>query len=525
MSRTRANCSFQPVDKECAKFLLLNPPDLSNMDDLNKTIDKQIKDVNDLIFSYLQYARMVFPRMYGFELPNPVCCATGLHFYIRHKLQRLQKHYQTASESFYAKAASMASQMVFFLNDCKSYGFSATCLLDDFVMHIEEMKLKDPTIKKCLDKMKALDSYGHLSLKKTKYQMVSLPEISHFLKSHEATADASIEFSPYSVFDDYLCCFAYCSGNISLFQEFLAQSSLIKKTDITGKRQPPKLRNKPRRNTNYSILFGDDTLSSAQKSSKTDNSPLKTLEHLEASNSTMPTIELKSINTFFKSISNIIHPQSEKQSVMLRSSALRVLFDLIYITHYPSFIVQNNFEEFYKRTNIIRCLSPKELNIPLNLVMPSLFEMPFFSLETQSQYIHQAISFVTVMQFYTCPIDMIYCVLRSLKCVENFVQSCVINKKLGQFSGMIDPNQKAGMSNFISFDDLFSLFWPIITICPLSTPLSLSYILETVSGLPISSSLDFARMIFTSAISYCLEFKTSDIHDSEFSQEDPLLIG
>jgi hypothetical protein len=63
----------------------------------------------------------------------------------------------------------------------------------------------------------------------------------------------------------------------------------------------------------------------------------------------------------------------------------------------------------------------------------------------------------------------------------------------------------------MSFDDLFSLFWPTLAMRPPSNAVALAALLNAMINIELSPPFQFARTIFMSAVEYTTKVKEQDV--------------
>ena len=204
-------------------------------------------------------------------------------------------------------------------------------------------------------------------------------------------------------------------------------------------------------------------------------------------NSMIPTensLIVSSLNDFLHSVSANLEPQSDSEYLAISSVAIRYYFS--YLSYPPAPI--ESFNEFCSKCQQIISMTPTELAVTDFLIKPGYEDMPFTEMALSDSNIQKAAEYLEEIQFYTTPIDISNLIYLAMKSIEQFA------------------NANSGTSS-LSFDDLFSIFYPIFAMRPATNCQAVSDFLSGMQGFIFSPTFDFTRMVYTSAVSYIKKFK------------------
>lgn len=156
---------------------------------------------------------------------------------------------------------------------------------------------------------------------------------------------------------------------------------------------------------------------------------------------------------------------------------------------------------FENKCSLIRSTTPRILKISTSVIRKDLMDYPFTSLVKMSSDLQAASMNLQMIQFLTNPLDIIDLIYQAIKCIEKFVDNSSNDIKSGQVHK--DQSKKAiPKVNTMSFDDFFSLFWPLFALNPIGNCLTVASLLTSVTNYSISSPFDFVKLLYVSAVEY-----------------------
>ena len=205
-------------------------------------------------------------------------------------------------------------------------------------------------------------------------------------------------------------------------------------------------------------------------------------------------INMRDLDVIKKSFAMLFLPVGAAQRLVLTYAINRVFFDEIALVPGYFLFSEIGSEEFNKNCAILRKKTPVELEISPSLMKPEMMDVPFEDIVANSETLLESSRNLNSIHFITNPYDITYTAFKAIKLIDNFV---VDNKGL-------DKTQ-AGSSN-MSFDDVFSLFCPVMAIDPPKNCVSLADFFSRIDGLRFSSSLDFAKLLVSSSVDYIVNY-------------------
>ena len=194
------------------------------------------------------------------------------------------------------------------------------------------------------------------------------------------------------------------------------------------------------------------------------------------------TQDLSQLATTF---SVLLNPESKGQQTVVRSSVRRVCYEYVFF-HYEQILTSKNSVQFMKKCAEFSKRTPKSLDI--DKLFPDEYKnMEFSSIVDGSKDLADIANTVMNIQYMVSPYDISYVVYDSLN-------------KLQHIDGITNLKQ----NEMMCFDDLISFFAPVFAYSP---PVNAERISEYIANcrFPSTSSLDFGRMIFISAVSLIID--------------------
>ena len=212
-------------------------------------------------------------------------------------------------------------------------------------------------------------------------------------------------------------------------------------------------------------------------------------------NTSKKLINMRDLDVIKKSFAMLFQPKNAAQRLVLTYAINRVFFDEIALVPGYFLFSEIGSEEFNRKCAILKKKTPVELEISPSLMKPEMMDKPFDEIVENSEQLLESSRNLNSIHFITNPYDITYTAFKAIKLIDNFV---VNNKGL-------DPG-KAGSSN-MSFDDVFSLFCPVMAIDPPKNCVSLADFFSRIDGLSFSSSLDFAKLLVSSSVDYIVGYE------------------
>lgn len=201
-------------------------------------------------------------------------------------------------------------------------------------------------------------------------------------------------------------------------------------------------------------------------------------------------INIRDLDHITKSFNMLFQPKNINEKIVINFAITRYFFDALSIV--PGFFLYSNDESpvFTEKCASLRKKTPTQLGIHPSLMKPEMMEVPFEDIVKDSKYLNESSQYLNSLHFYTNPFDIAFTAFNAVKAIDNFVLG---NKQ-------IDESSPEGSS--MSFDDVFSLFCPVLAIDPPKNCMSLAKFYSKIDGLVFSSALDFAKLLILSSVDY-----------------------
>ena len=207
-------------------------------------------------------------------------------------------------------------------------------------------------------------------------------------------------------------------------------------------------------------------------------------------------IDMKDVSQVNNSFNMLFLPKNSKEKLVMHFAIVRVLFNEISLV--PNFFLfsDEGSEPFFSKAAILRKKTAKELLIADSLLKPEMIDLPFEDIVKESKYLKEGSIMLNCLHFLTNPYDIVYETFKVLKKIDQFV---VENKRA------VTGDQKA--TSMMSFDDVFSIFCPLMAIDPPKNCVAMSSFMDNVVGLQFSTGLDFAKLVFSSSVRYIINLE------------------
>ena len=411
--------------------------------------DKVLDGLTDLMTCFIEKGkatRKEFDIDYDVDMHQ---MQPSFNFCLR-KLRKYLNAYCAFVDDFFLKAADHVSVLLAHITEMHKDGVVPYCLpVSDVEYHFVSLFEAVPFVASVVPKLRRLRAF--LNKYRFSVRMPSIP-IEHVraaMKESAAKVDVSTEFSAHGVYDDFLFCF------VQSRQDFLDEiDELVKDVISQGGKQLADFR-------------------------KVEGLVAKMVKSLK--------------------------PIAQKDIFVVRCGIVRIFFDRLYVLSGDYLRTEAMNGQFSASCEILRCMTPRQMNVSDYLLTPEVMDQPFDKTVENEELLRNAIKDIAVIQFYTNPLDVMACVLRTLKAIEKFVRSSTSAQ--GSESRVYD------VASQMSFDDFFPLFCFVFAADPPVNAHDVARLLSSAVGLITSSAMEFAKLFFTSAVEYI-----AHAEDEPFSQ-------
>lgn len=235
---------------------------------------------------------------------------------------------------------------------------------------------------------------------------------------------------------------------------------------------------------------------------------------------------VESLSKLFQKLDQRLQLKNQNQRIVLENGLSRVLFDLCYI-HDPTRITfAADSEKFFSNCSYIASFSPKALDVSAHLFTPQQMDTPMISLVREDPHIRDISSNLASLQFYTCPTDILHKLQSILTGMDDLARLKQLETKLGQFANMIEQDKvKQKKVQFMSFDDLMSIFFSILAVDPPRNAVALCEWLDAVPDVSVSQQLKYAKSAFIGAVQHIMQFTEEQLVKPDEDADDPLGIA
>ena len=224
--------------------------------------------------------------------------------------------------------------------------------------------------------------------------------------------------------------------------------------------------------------------------------------------------------SFYKKMCEFVEVEGKEEAIVFKSAIMREVFDRLYVRCFQFDPASD--DEIISRCSFAQWATPRGMKISPSLVGERHMDTPFSVLARNE--LHSVSDALISIQFCTSPNDMVYYCAKALQEIDNFVMSSKRQQKYGQFESMFDNK----ISTDLSFDDCFSILWPIFNISRPCGALQLSEFFKRIVGIKFSSTMEFSKMMIISVIDYSkgIDIKeiTKELEDKQdiLDIDDPL---
>ena len=351
------------------------------------------------------------------------------------KLVKYLVCYSTFVDDFFLKAAHQISLLIEELGKLKREGVYASCTASDVERHFTSIFEQHPFVVSIVPKIQRLRAFINRYRMSVRMPEVPIEHIRAAMKESAARADESIEYSAHGFYDDFLFCFVMSR------RDFLREIDELVRGVIDQ---------------------GNGELTDFRK-----------------------------VESLVAKMVRSLKPISKADVFVVRCGIVRIFFDRLYLISNNYLRARTCSSRFTEACETIRNLTPRAMGVSDYLMSPDMLDKPFLEILEKEEILQDALKNIQLIQFYTNPVDIMACVLRTLKSVEKFVRL-----------HMSDPEKDGNIASQMSFDDFFPMFCMIFSIDPPVNAYDVSHLLSSAVGLITSSAMEFAKMFFTSSVEY-----------------------
>lgn len=227
--------------------------------------------------------------------------------------------------------------------------------------------------------------------------------------------------------------------------------------------------------------------------------------------------------SFLTELSRGIPLTSQEEFIVLKCGVIRRTYELQYIRQNGNTVlsIPADNDQFIRKCILISTYSPRTLGISESLFTQKQIDTPMLSLAKLTPAISEISQDLHSLAFYSNPLDMMYVIVNVLLRLDSMARHNAMARKLGQFVKMVENENIKNGVNMMSFDDCFSLFFPILAINPPINALAICTVFETLPDITKSMTMKYSTASFVSAIHHILQFTEQQVEiTDEFSNED-----
>lgn len=409
-------------------------------------------DRTNLLFNKIYALSQNAPEcLFKFRLPNNEL-VTPEQIFISKKLTKLQSKYQGFYSDFYLAEASTLSQLICFIKDCKDSNTLVIFRCSEYRSFIDSKFNSSKERISLLHNILSLDNYALKIKDQTLYPQISEKQIHDGLVNFQTLIESKSDYCPYSEFDDIFYCYINSANLVPLFDEQVR--NIVKELNKT-------------------II------------SKNNNSTNKF---------NIPPIDFSGVGFIYEGLKSLINPTNPLQETVMKYTVIRFFFDRLYLA-FPYLNANVDKSQFYSRCIDIPQLDCASLKISDKILPPNSTNKKFIEI---SKYYKESLDLLSYIQFHTDPLTIAWLTAKSLHYIERATY---------ESNGTV----KRKKNELMAFDDIFSLFWPLICLYPIADPISPALLLKCITKISFPSGLDFARNLFVSAIDYIRELDINSL--------------
>jgi hypothetical protein len=416
-----------------------------------------------------------FTRRSSYRLPdelkvpaaiNPANSQPSLDYVLmRHR--KIAAKFELFTQGYFADAARIAFQLIQSMRERRERGIPLRSSSESFSEYFFGTYERLPFRKKMVFRLRSLKAYANHFAYSPRFPVIPMEHLKQAMRESSEKVIAAIEFVPHGFFDDFLSFFVRSNDqiHIELFDQIAAQ-----------------------------------------------------IAHKSRSNS----IDFSSLKEIVKSLVQLLRPAQQKEVIVVKTAVYRLFFDRFYLLC-PEFVGGTRQEKSFERVcQQMRWFTPRTMGVPEKMMRPEMLDISFVRLVAQNPLLHRAVQEFDFIAFLTNPIDIIEHVFNALKDIEEFARENSLARRFGQFVSMFDHGKLSTDAEKLSFDDFFPLFCLVFSMAWPTNARAIAEGLSKSVGLVTSSSLDFAKLFFTSVVEYVMTVNLADFERHDEDETDPL---
>jgi hypothetical protein len=407
-----------------------------------------------------------YTRRSGYRLANelkfpPMDEGWDLQPAIRWALQRqgrVCEKLEFFTRSYFRDATNFTLQLLQLMHERRESGAPVELLKEDLNSYFVNTHQNQRVRQKRLFRVVSLKFHVDKFLRSPRFPEIPVQHLRQaMLESSKKVIDV-IEFGPHGFFDDFLSFFV-------------------------------------RSHPTFNLKFFDEAVEGiAQKSeSVIDFSPVK---HLVAA------------------LVQLLAPKHPREVIVIKNGVYRIFFDRFYLVDSRFIGARSTEPDFLTICERMQRFTPAVMAVSENMLLPEMMNVPFTTLVDQHALLQAAVAELKVLPFTTNPVDMMAHVYNTLKGLEDFARENDLAR--AQVAPSAENSKGAPVrSDGLAFDDFFPLFCLVLAAAAPSNAQGIADGFSRVTGLLISSSLDFSKLFFVSVIEYLAKVNLADFEQGQ----------
>ena len=410
--------------------------------------DHQLDELTEVMTSFIEKSKTLKKEL-GVDRLDIHQMQPSVNFCAR-KLTKYLDIYCSYANDFFLKAANHVSLVIAHITEMQKSNVTVYCLpASDVEFHFVSLFEAVPFVTQISSKIRRLRAFVNKYKYSVRLPVVPIEHMQAAMKESASRADVSTEFSVYGVYDDFMFCYVYSR------QDFLAEIDELVKDII--------------------------------------------------SQGTKQLTDFRRVEGLVANMVKSLKPMDQKDVFVVRCGIVRIFFDRLYILSSDYLRTQAVDTKFVAACEKLREMTPSQMSVGEYLLPPEIMNTPFSKITEKEDVLLKAINDIRMIQFYTNPLDVMACVLRTLKAVERFVREK--SPELG------DGQRAYDIASQMSFDDFFPLFCLVFAVDPPVNSHDVAHLLSSAVGLITSAAMEFAKLFLTSSVDYM-----AHAEDEPFSQ-------
>ena len=437
------NISISPF---CVNHIKILPN--ANSDDCDEIVksklDKEKLGKSIQFFENFAANGMGF-RLFKYDMPKDKYGYCHDYLFLLQKGLKLESRYNKSFNEYYCNLLKQISLLLLFMQECINKKFPVYCDCEKFKADAFLDFTQQPEISFIIKRI----DYISKALSRMKDRYIDIPTqeiIQNDLIECSKLVDKKLEYSPESSFDEHFYEFLVANKMILRFRESAAKFKSKNQVDISESKQL---------NLNF-YLF--------------------------------------------------LQPSSAEEQLVIRYATIRILFQEIYKKG-VSFFISTEEEEttFVQRAEEFSKLTTIQFGINKNILLPEYYELSIKTLVTQNNQLQEALQFISMVPYYSNPVDIVDVCQKAVNYVEAFMK----------FNW---ESQNDSEAPFFSFDDIFSIFSAIVCIDPPVSLVCCANFLKKIERLSLSNSFDYAKLLLISSVDFILSTDPASLLQQQSEQ-------